>query len=105
MANTHGLKPEEVLCALYVNSQPVGMGVFSARRGGMTLEEARSLINGDTYFDYLLGRVLKLKIRPGSDSVEESMYDRDNGAGAAQRALDDYFTSTPEERKSKYHTV
>lgn len=103
MATTHGLKPEEVLCALYSQAQSPGCGALNRRSGGLTLEEARSVLSGGSYIDYLKGRVMKVDL--GRVDLDEYLYDRDNGPGAAQRALDDYFTSTPQERDAKYHAV
>lgn len=104
MATTHGLKPEEVLCALYSQAQSPGYGALNRRSGGLTLEEARSVLSGGSYIDYLKGRVMKVDLSDLS-TMEVYLYDRDNGSGSAQRALDDYFASTPQERVAKYHTV
>jgi hypothetical protein len=38
------------------------------------------------YFDYLRGRVMKVDI--SGDDLDTALYNRDNGAGAAERALD-----------------
>lgn len=104
MANTHGLKSEEVLCALYAQARSPGFGALNRRSGGMTLEEAQSILARGTYIDYLGGRVMKVDLSD-PPMMDVYLYDRDNGSGAAQRALDDYFTSTPQERVAKYHTV
>ena len=53
----------------------------------MSLEEANELLpGGERYFDYLKGRVMKIKI--GGKQLDERLYDRDNGPGAAAAALD-----------------
>lgn len=104
MATTHGLKPEEVLCALYAHAQVLGMGFLHFRPGGMTLDEAKSILAHGGYIDYLRGRVMKVDLSEGGE-VDDRLYNRDNGPGAAQFALDDYFTSTPENRITKYHTL
>lgn len=83
------LSKEEVLCALYNAAQPLGLGIFQFVPGDMGLEEARKLLNQRTYFDYLRGRVMKVDLS-GDEGFEERLYDRDNGQGAAQSALDDY---------------
>lgn len=38
------------------------------------------------YFDYLNGKVMKVDL--GQDEFDPRLYDRDNGEGAAQRAID-----------------
>ena len=43
-----------------------------------------------SYFDYLKGRVMKVDLSE-DDGFEEWLYDRDNGEGAAQSALDNYL--------------
>lgn len=76
-----------VLAALYNASRPLGMGFLQARDGDMTVEQARALIDsGQTYFDYLHGRVMKVHLV--GDELDPRLYDRDNGAGAAERALE-----------------
>lgn len=49
-------------------------------------EEAEELLRMGTYFDYLKGRVMKVDLS-NDDCFEEWLYDRDNGNGAAQRAI------------------
>lgn len=98
-----GLDKAEVLAALYNASKQQGMGFFHSRGGSdMTVEEAQKEIElGDDhqrkypeiigkpdssmYFDYLHGRVMKVAI--GKDELDPYGYDRDNGPGAALRAL------------------
>lgn len=104
MTNTHGLKPEEVLCALYSQAQSPGFGALNRRPGGLTLEEAQSILARGKYIDYLAGRVMKVDLKD-MNALDVGLYDRDNGSGSAQRALDDYFASSPQERVAKYHTV
>ena len=87
----------QVLAALYNAARPNGMGFLHATPEDMTVEEARGiLVNGDTtdycrpqvtYFDYLRGRVMKVDL--GGEKFNPFAYDRDNGEGAAARALED----------------
>jgi len=82
--NIDGLRPEAVLAALYNNSRPLGLGMLHYDPTDMGEDEARSLLAEDDYFDYLKGRVMKVRI-PGPDDPQEiqaAMYDRDNGPGA-----------------------
>lgn len=53
----------------------------------MSLEEAEIELQDSRglYFGYLRGRVMKVNI--GRDVLEPRLYDRDNGTGAAFRAL------------------
>ena len=103
MIDIAGLDKAEVLAALYSRAKPQGMGFIHYEPGDMPIEEARELLRtGDdrfqmanaifdghnitqTSFDYLKGRVMKVNI--GGDSLNESLYDRDNGDGAAAAAL------------------
>ena len=91
-----GLDKAEVLAALYNNSKQQGMGFMHSRgASGMTPEQAaeelkaatREIGEGKTsaYFDYLHGRVMKIQL--SGDSLDPWGYDRDNGQGAAARAL------------------
>jgi len=99
-----GISKAKVLAALYNGSSPMGMGFFRATPGDMTEEQAQEELDAlaggissdypmvvpqhqrEIYFDYLHGRVLKTAI--GGDQVDPWLYDRDNGAGAAARAID-----------------
>ena len=90
--NIEGLDKAEVLAALYNASRQQGMGFMHARGAlPMTKEEAAQEIalaqqpNGSAYFDYLHGRVMKVRL--AGDQLDPWLYDRDNGAGAASRAI------------------
>ena len=88
MIDISKLDKAAVLAALYNNSKQQGMGFLQARgRTGMTIDEAKELLTGDDdhYFDYLHGRVMKVDL--SGDQLNEYLYDRDNGAGAAQQAI------------------
>lgn len=100
--NIRGLDRAAVLAALYNRSRPMGMGVFQARPGDMTLEQAREAMQiGDDharafetaksrglwYFDYLYGRPLKINLT--EDDLRVDLYDRDNGGpGSAARIIE-----------------
>ena len=98
-----GIDPAVLLAALYnrsfVNSN--GMGILQARPGDMTLEEAQVYLsgkvegdymgkaltrNGNRYFDYLNGKVMKVEIN--GKTLRVGLYDRDMGQGAAQKVVD-----------------
>ena len=76
----------EVLAALYNNSKAQGMGFLHYTPDEMTTKEAQALLDrGQTYFDYLQGRVMKVDL--SVDNLQTGLYDRDNGQGKAAAAL------------------
>lgn len=86
MVDIKGLDKAKVLKALYDHSHIQGLGFLQAVES-FTEEDARKLLDdGQTYFDYLHGKVMKVDL--SGDSFNERLYDRDCGAGAAQRAID-----------------
>jgi hypothetical protein len=96
MVNIKGLKKAEVLSVLFNHSKIQGFNAQLFERGlmgqpkNMTPAAAQSILDnmGDQkYFDYLNGKVMKVDL---SSDVEfnEWGYDRDNGEGHAQRAID-----------------
>jgi hypothetical protein len=87
MVSIKGLSKAKVLAALYNNSRPQGMGFLHFTPQDMTEKEAEDLLKEGTYFDYLKGRVMKVDLSH-DDEFNPWLYDRDNGAGAAQRAVD-----------------
>jgi hypothetical protein len=87
MIDLKGKDKAEVLAKLYNASRPQGMGFLQATKQDMTRDEAAELLaNGQTYFDYLRGRVMKVDL--SGDELDPRLYDRDNGQGAASAALD-----------------
>lgn len=88
MVITKGLNKADVLAALYNNAKPLGLGFLHFNPQDMTREQAQEILaTGQTYFDYLSGRVMKVDLK-SDDGFEEWLYDRDNGKGAAQRAIE-----------------
>ncbi len=83
-----GLDKAEVLQALFNASKQQGMG-FADKSGAnqMSIEDARKYTSKDNrqYYDYLRGRVMKVDL--GTNDLRVALYDRDNGPGAAARAL------------------
>jgi hypothetical protein len=85
--NITGLNKAAVLAALYNASRPQGMGFLQYTPEPMTIEQAEALLDsGQTYFDYLQGRVMKVDLS-NDDSFNDRLYDRDNGEGAAAIAI------------------
>lgn len=84
-----GLDKAEVLAALFNASRQQGMGFLdSSGNKPITIDDARECLvaSGDQmYFDYLRGRVMKISLK--KDTLDARLFDRDNGKGAAKRAL------------------
>lgn len=74
------LNKAEILATLYNHSKPQGMGLLHYTPNSMTIKEAQVLLDeGQTYFDYLKGRVMKIDL--STNELETDLYDRDNGYG------------------------
>jgi len=91
MINIEGLDRGKVLAALYNASRPQGMGFLHYDPKSMTEETGRELLKGQTYFDYLMGRVMKVDLSSEKE-FDEWLYDRDNGRGAAQLVIEQLRT-------------
>lgn len=74
-----------ILAALYNASKVQGMGWLQAKDGEMTEQHAATLLEQTTSFDYLYGKVMKIDL--AGDELNPRLYDRDNGEGAAERAI------------------
>ncbi len=88
MIDISRLDKAEVLRALYNNSKPQGLGFLHFTSELMTREEAVELLKQQSYFDYIRGRVIKIDLSE-QKNLDTQLYDRDNGDGAAQRAIDE----------------
>lgn len=86
MIDIANLAPERVLMALYDRAQIQGMGVLRYTPESLAEADATKLLSQRTYFDYLRGRVMKVRI--AGDTLDPRLYDRDNGDGAAAAAID-----------------
>lgn len=75
----------QILAALYNNSRVQGMGFLQAKDGQMTEQEAAKILEERTDFDYLYGKIMKVDL--SGDELDPYLYDRDNGSGAAERAI------------------
>jgi hypothetical protein len=75
----------DVLIALYNGVKPQGMGFLHHNPEPMSKAEASVLLLQGTYFDYVAGRVMKVDL--SKDEFSPHLYDRDNGSGAAQSAI------------------
>lgn len=86
MIDISNMNKADVLVKLYNASKPLGLGFLHFTPEDMTVSEAELLLTKYQYFDYLKGRVMKVDLSEAE--FDESYYDRDNGEGAARRALD-----------------
>jgi len=83
-----GLDKAAVLAALYNRARTQGLGMLHYTPEDMTVEEAKEILDaGETYFDYLKGRVMKVRLR--GDSFDSFLYNRDNGPGAAEAVIEE----------------
>ena len=89
-----GLNKADVLAALYNGARPQGLGFLHYDPAPMTTEEAQVHLDNQPfgYFDYLIGRVMKVDL--SKDVLDTYLYDRDNGRGAAMEALKPLLNST-----------
>lgn len=101
MISIKGLDKAAVFAALYNNARPQGLGYLQYTPENLSIEEARQLMGLNSvgaenafltnagqlrlYFDYVRGRVMKVDL--SGDELQERLYDRDNGPGAAARAI------------------
>lgn len=95
MVNIKGLDKAQVLLVLWNNSRMQGRS-SSGYKGELTLRRAKELIEqhrhtgmkGEEriYFNYLNGKVIKIDLAP--DVIDTYLYDRDNGGGAGENAIE-----------------
>jgi len=75
----------DVLAALYNHAKAQGMGLLHYTPEDMTREQATIMLEHSSCFDYVHGRVMKVDLK--GDTLDPRLYDRDNGEGAAERAI------------------
>lgn len=85
MVNIKGLLKDDVLVALWNASKCQGISFMDY--APLTAGQAYAEILKRKKFDYLNGKVLKVDL--SGNEFDERLYDRDNGAGAAQKAIDE----------------
>ncbi len=86
--NISDLSKNKVLRALFNASKQQGIGLLDIPgQSLMADEEAQGWIDKcpARYFDYLKGRVMKVDL--SGESFDPRLFDRDNGEGAAERAI------------------
>ncbi len=96
--SVRGLDLIEVARALYAGSKAQGLGVLHFEPGDLTRQEAEEVLGigvdgiPTLYMDYVKGRVIKVDLvhlRGEEQTFVSCGYDRDLGAGAAQRQIDE----------------
>jgi hypothetical protein len=81
-----GIDRAEALAALYNSSKQQGNGEWVHDPSPMTRGQAQELLDsGQEKFQYLHGRVMKVDL--SGDTLNPWLYDRDNGSGAAEKAI------------------
>jgi hypothetical protein len=84
----YGITKAQALAALFNASHPQGRGFERNYKPEMSVKEAQKLLDVTAgAFDYVRGRVLKVDLTGAS--FNPWLYDRDNGEGAAHKALTD----------------
>lgn len=91
MIDIRGIDKATLLAALVNAAKPAGRGRLHDDGKPMTREEAVAWIvevgrfGPELYFDYVKGRPIKVYLE--RDTLEERLYDRDQGEGAAARVV------------------
>lgn len=90
MIDITNIDKAEILMKLYNASKQQGIGFYTVQgQKDLTLKEAQKIIARLNpkymYIDYLYGRALKVNLR--GNEFNSKAYDRDNGLGAAAKAL------------------
>jgi len=87
MVSIKGMNKADVLAGLFNAARAQGMGFMNYNGKPMTREGAQKILDsGQTYFDYVEGRVMKVDLSK-DDEFDEWGFDRDNGGGSAQRVI------------------
>lgn len=85
--NIKGLDKAAILAALWNAAIPKELAFLAGKVKEMTVEEAQAILDsGETYFDYLQARCLKIDLGCG-DELETRLYNRDHGQGAAEAVI------------------
>lgn len=85
MIDIKGINKAKLLASLYNEAKVQGMGFLHADNNDMSEAEAKEILQSGTSFDYLKGRVMKIDV--GNDTMQIDLYDRDNGAGVAEKIV------------------
>lgn len=95
MIDIKGIDKATLVAALFNNSKPRGLGFFSEKHNSeMTKESAQKYLDkGQTYFDYLEGRAMKIDV--SGNKMDPRQYDRDNGNGVANKVVESIRKGRP----------
>lgn len=86
-----GLTREQALCALFNAARTQGMGRIEYNPMHHLDEvHAGLILCASSYIDYLEGRVIKTEFPVRAETLDVTLYDRDNGEGSAEQAIDQY---------------
>ena len=87
------LDKAKVLQALYKHAKPQGSGCQHYTEHPLEYEQAKRLLqdggDGFGYFSYIGGRVLHVNL--SGNTLNTWLYNRDNGANAAEKAICELF--------------
>jgi len=82
------LSKPKVLAAPFNAAKPLGLGIIHYKPEHiMDEQEAAQLLESQQWFDYVEGRLMKVKITPDTTELDTWMYNRDNGENAAENAI------------------
>lgn len=100
MVNIEGLPKPSVLAVLYNRSRAVGIGQYQYNpQHKMTYREAERLLENQSQFDLLYGRVMYFTINPEDTEIDNTLYDKWlKDDGRMQRVIDEL-----REQKSRYN--
>lgn len=80
------LSKPKVFAALFNAAKPLGLGFLHYDPNHIMREqEAADLLKKQTHFDYHEGRLMKVDL--GKDELDTRNFNRDNGEGAAEKAI------------------
>lgn len=86
--NIENLSKPKILAALFNAANPLGLGFLHYRPEHIMDEnEANELLKNQTWFDYLEGRIMKIKLTSETTELNTALYNRNNGENAAENAI------------------
>lgn len=99
--NIKGVSKAKILSALYNNAKVQGMGFIHFVSGDMSTKEAQSMLDsGQTYFDYVKGRVMKIDLSKETE-LDTRLYNRDNGHNAAENIINKIYLRNMVQQRRK----
>jgi hypothetical protein len=80
-----GIPKGKVFATLYNHATVKSLHFLKITSKEITQEEADTLLEKQTYFDYINGRVIKMDF--STNSLDTRLYNRDNGPDAAEKVI------------------